>query len=60
MDLRAVHPLVRIEYHLDVVVECAQRVHHGGWGVRRTIVPERAKTVPNSLKSSSYSGKLVF
>ncbi len=27
MDLRAVHPLVRIEYHPNVVVECAERVH---------------------------------
>lgn len=27
MDLRAVHPLIRIEYHQDVVVECAQRDH---------------------------------
>jgi hypothetical protein len=27
MDLRAVHPLIRIEYHQNVVVECAQRAH---------------------------------
>jgi hypothetical protein len=27
MDLRAVHPLIRIEYHQGVLVECAQRVH---------------------------------
>ncbi len=28
MDLRAVHPLIRIEYHLGVLVECAQRRRH--------------------------------
>lgn len=27
MDLRAVHPLMRIEYHRDVVIECAERAH---------------------------------
>jgi hypothetical protein len=27
MDLRAVHPLIKIEYHQDVVVEYAQRAH---------------------------------